>query len=611
MTRLIAFLYTLLLLFPCSAQAQQDFEYSSFAQIPVQHEGRIKPLDSFARAYLRLFSGQDSLGGMTADAWLAETLLDPAQALHRPLFRVFQPEALELPARKKKIYSYAELAPALQDKAETIAALSRKDEKDWSDDQRELMRLQEAAILYTQLLRSFTFVLPLNIRMPGSLAKEIGIDPELPVTLESYRLHERDIGRKVKAIIRRKGEDPARYNDKEKALVSFAFDMEALRQAGNNNILLRIIPGQWGGGQGEWFSPWSIINEGQGSPETAAYIDGWKAMAQAYLANDSAAWAQTSAKTAAAAQKFSSSGRTKLELVYNYLHAPTLALGLYFLTFMGIVVYALRRRTWRIACLAALGAGCVVNIAALAARVIILERPPVGTLYESILFVAAICTTISFFYELRRKDGTGLLGGALSGMLLLFIAQSFSEDDTMKMLVAVLNTNFWLATHVLCITTGYGWSLVTALLAHLWLVKRALGHKADELIAPVKTLSLVALLFTAVGTILGGIWADQSWGRFWGWDPKENGALLIVLWLIWLLHGQISGHIKRLYYIAGMALLAVIVALAWFGVNLLSVGLHSYGFITGVAAALGMFCAVELIAVGSLVYIISCKKATV
>ena len=109
----------------------------------------------------------------------------------------------------------------------------------------------------------------------------------------------------------------------------------------------------------------------------------------------------------------------------------------------------------------------------------------------------------------------------------------------------------------------------------------------------IAALALIALLFTSVGTILGGIWADQSWGRFWGWDPKENGALLIVLWLIWVLHAQISGHVNRLNAVALLAALSMIVAIAWFGVNLLSVGLHSYGFITGVAAGLAAFLALE------------------
>ena len=90
------------------------------------------------------------------------------------------------------------------------------------------------------------------------------------------------------------------------------------------------------------------------------------------------------------------------------------------------------------------------------------------------------------------------------------------------------------------------------------------------------------LLFSVVGTILGGVWANDSWGRFWGWDPKENGALMIVLYELVILHARMGGLIKDF----GIAVLSVIggaiVAFSWFHVNQLGVGLHSYGFTEGV-----------------------------
>ncbi|MDP6905781.1 MAG: cytochrome c biogenesis protein CcsA, partial [Verrucomicrobiota bacterium] len=108
-------------------------------------------------------------------------------------------------------------------------------------------------------------------------------------------------------------------------------------------------------------------------------------------------------------------------------------------------------------------------------------------------------------------------------------------------------------------------------------------------------ITLVALFFTLFGTILGGIWADQSWGRFWGWDPKENGALLIVLWQLMMIHMRLSGIARPAEFALGMGLNNIIVALAWFGVNLLQVGLHSYGFDDGVARNLFIFIALEIL----------------
>ena len=99
-----------------------------------------------------------------------------------------------------------------------------------------------------------------------------------------------------------------------------------------------------------------------------------------------------------------------------------------------------------------------------------------------------------------------------------------------------------------------------------------------------------ALFFSFVGTVLGGIWADQSWGRFWGWDPKENGALLIVLWNAIILHARWAG-IARERGIMAMAIFGnVICSFSWFGVNMLGVGLHSYGFMDKAFWALTTFC---------------------
>jgi len=147
------------------------------------------------------------------------------------------------------------------------------------------------------------------------------------------------------------------------------------------------------------------------------------------------------------------------------------------------------------------------------------------------------------------------------------------------------------------ITMGYGVTVVAGVVGHLYLFMAILRPNdkkgLQEIYKNGVGLSLVALLFTTLGTILGGIWADQSWGRFWGWDPKENGALLIVLWLLMLLHGRISGLVKPLGFSAGLVLGNIIVALAWFGVNLLAVGLHNYGFTEAIAINLSIFCGIE------------------
>ncbi len=596
-------LLILMVVFSIPAQATEPFDFTKFSSLPVQHEGRIKPLDTFARSYLKSFSGSEHIGELNSDEWLAETLFNPAQALQRPLFRVLKPESIGLKPSDNKRYSFAELADFLQSKRAVITQLLDSDSKNWSDDQKELMRLQEQSILYVQLLRSFSLILPLDIAVPQTLAKEWKIDPTQPLTLQKLNQFDTKLQSKMANIVRRKGDNPDRYSAQEREIAAFAYDIQTIRDGGAINVLLRIFPSNWNGADGEWYAPWALTQTGKGSPKSAALMSLWQDAAHAFATGDSEAFTATTRAMKEKYDAYSNPAKLKTEKAYNEYHPLGLSMIGYLLGFFayaGSVIFA--RKSLYKSAVVLLGGSFILHSTAIAARVYILDRPPVGTLYESILFVAAICVLIALIIEWRRKDGLGLLTGALSGLLLLFISQAFSADDTMKMLVAVLNTNFWLATHVLCITTGYGICLIASCLAHAHLIRNAFGNERSNLLPAIKTMGLIALLFTAVGTILGGIWADQSWGRFWGWDPKENGALLIVLWLIWIYHSHLSGHLNQLVMSAAMAALSIVVALAWFGVNLLNVGLHSYGFITGVALSLAAFCGAELAIIGFLWY---------
>src|SRR5262249_28115754 len=154
------------------------------------------------------------------------------------------------------------------------------------------------------------------------------------------------------------------------------------------------------------------------------------------------------------------------------------------------------------------------------------------------------------------------------------------SGDTLEMLQAVLDTNFWLSTHVTCVILGYSATYLAGFLAVAFIVTGVFTTALTK--EMFKTLGTMiygvvcfATLLSFTGTVLGGIWADQSWGRFWGWDPKENGALIIVLWNALILHARWGGMVQQ----RGMAALAVVgnivTTWSWFGVNMLGVGLHS------------------------------------
>jgi ABC-type transport system involved in cytochrome c biogenesis permease subunit len=244
-------------------------------------------------------------------------------------------------------------------------------------------------------------------------------------------------------------------------------------------------------------------------------------------------------------------------------------------------------------------------------RCIIRERPPVSTLYETILFITAICVIVATAIEAMNRQRIAQVVGAFLGAAGMFLSMKYelkeaaSASDTMPSLVAVLDTNFWLSTHVTTVTMGYAAGLLASALAHVWLFGQMFGVRRDDKAAYMSLSRMVygvtcfGLLFATVGTILGGIWANYSWGRFWGWDPKENGALLIVLWMILTLHSRMGGYVRDFGFCVLAVIGGTVVAFSWWGVNLLGVGLHSYGFTSGVWTILVTLYAVEALVVVS------------
>ncbi len=245
----------------------------------------------------------------------------------------------------------------------------------------------------------------------------------------------------------------------------------------------------------------------------------------------------------------------------------------------------------------------VLHTFALIARIYISGRPPVTNLYSSAVFIGWGVVGLALVIELFFKNGLASVIAAGSGIATLFIAHKLAlEGDTFQVLQAVLDTQFWLATHVVCITFGYATTFLAGGLGLLFILRGVFtpslsARTAQELGRMIYGTLCFAILFSFIGTILGGLWADDSWGRFWGWDPKENGALIIVLWNALILHARWDGMIRE----RGMAILSVmgnvVTAWSWFGVNELGVGLHSYGFTEGRLLTLAVVILAHLLAV--------------
>ena len=246
----------------------------------------------------------------------------------------------------------------------------------------------------------------------------------------------------------------------------------------------------------------------------------------------------------------------------------------------------------------------IATTVGIAVRMWLEGRPPVTNLYSSSLFVGWGAVGLCLVLEKLYRNSIGSTAGGLIGFGTLLIAHHLSlSGDTLEMMRAVLDSNFWLATHVIIITIGYSATFLAGFLASIYIIRgvatKSLDRQtADALNRMVYGIVCFATLFSLVGTILGGIWADQSWGRFWGWDPKENGALLIVLWNAIILHARWGG-LARTRGIMALAVFGnIVTSWSWFGTNMLGVGLHSYGFMDEAFVALVAFVISQLAVIG-------------
>ncbi|HEX3019839.1 MAG TPA: cytochrome c biogenesis protein CcsA [Chitinispirillaceae bacterium] len=243
-----------------------------------------------------------------------------------------------------------------------------------------------------------------------------------------------------------------------------------------------------------------------------------------------------------------------------------------------------------------------------------MSHPPVTNLYETFVFTAWAAVIIGIVLEWIKLGSVGTITAAVTGFLFLHIAGKYARDgDTMGMLIAVLNSSFWLTTHIVTISLGYAGYIGAGLVGHIYLVYKMV--KADDTVQLQKLSKAVngifyfGLLFTVIGTMFGGMWADQAWGRFWGWDPKENGALLLILWGLIVLHSKSGGLIKDTGASFGAVIGTVLVMSAWIGVNLLGVGLHSYGFTASGALTLFAYICAEAVFLLASGIVLSLKKS--
>ena len=303
--------------------------------------------------------------------------------------------------------------------------------------------------------------------------------------------------------------------------------------------------------------------------------------------------------------------KLRLEYFYNHFDGFYRAIWIYGLAFLALLIAHLRGRGRFLG-----GAGVLLAICALAfhatgivLRCLIGGRPPVTNMYESIIWVSFAASCFGMIFFARYRTPIYLLASIpVTFVALLLVHQMpIAMPSSIDPLVPVLRDNFWLTVHVLTITLSYAAFALAMGFGHILLFRYARdpsGASSDVSIHfwLYRVLQLGVLLLAA-GTILGGVWANYSWGRFWGWDPKETWALIALLCYITTLHGRLAGWWTQFGLVVASVVCFLAVLMAWYGVNfVLGKGLHSYGFGIGGETYVATFVIADLLFVGFAVW---------
>ena len=563
-----------------------------FGKIPVLGDGRIKPIDTVARNDLVLISGKQIFRDNWVPVWVeAAPGADPKQ--HLPVKWASDPDAPEQPAIKWLLDSVTDKKPTKNRDPHELAVVAEGP---------DVTNLPEGAVLSSYEVYSAlgSREHPVFRIENDQVLNLLGLEARpgsYRYSLNEIGLHWKKLAEEVERA--KAAATPDLYDEK---LLELAEHLRVYIELSGNQTLLAVPPAAAPPPDAVPGTGWTTLQGASAGNRNAVALNGILA---AYDAGDVQQFNKGvddyRAKLAAAMPK--ETAQAEFEVWFNdfapFYQCAVLYVIVFVLTSLAWAVFTgpLNRAAFWLAAVT-----LAVHTTALIARMYLMDRPFVfiTNLYSTAIFIGWVGVIAGLVFEAINKDGIGNFVAAVAGFATMVIAHFLSiGGDTLEMMRAVLDTNFWLATHVTAVNTGYAATFVAGLLGTLFVLRGVLTPSLDR--PAVKKLGdaiygavCFATLFSFVGTVLGGIWADQSWGRFWGWDPKENGALMIVIWNALILHARWGGMVKQ----RGMAVLTlggnIITAWSWFGVNLLGIGLHAYGFMSGTAWALGFYAVSQL-----------------
>jgi cytochrome c-type biogenesis protein CcsB len=310
----------------------------------------------------------------------------------------------------------------------------------------------------------------------------------------------------------------------------------------------------------------------------------------------------------------------RLEYFYNHFESFYRAIWCYGIALVILIAAHLRKRGRALQNIGVAVAllGLAFQAAGIIMRCMIAGRPPVTNMYESIIWVSFAVSFFGMTFFARYRAPMYLLAALpVTLMALLLVHQMpIAMPSSIDPLVPVLRDNFWLTVHVLTITLIYAAFALAMGFGHILLWRYARNPAAARADAPMhfwlyRVLQLGVLLLAA-GTILGGVWANYSWGRFWGWDPKETWALIALLCYILALHGRLAGWWTQFGLAVASVVCFLAVLMAWYGVNfVLGKGLHSYGFGIGGETYVATFIVLDLLFVAFAIWRYCTSKSAV
>ncbi|MHC4875616.1 MAG: cytochrome c biogenesis protein [Planctomycetota bacterium] len=535
----------------------------AFGKLPVVYEGRVKPLDTVARNSLRALSNReewrDADGNkQPAIKWMLDVISGSDDVRDHAVFRIDHPqviEKLDLARRERHLYSINDIAENVAELAKDAAQAREKDSEAHTPYDTAVLALERKVGEFDLLASAFN---PPEIRQDNV--------QQVLAMLQSLSQRSPPL-----AI------PPTELDAEDETDVSQTAEWETVAHASVRSMVA-VMMGREENKQLRLFADILDAHLNEDAEDFNAAVDEY----QGWL-YENGEWLQSQLP------KTQSLSRTGFEAFYNHFapfyYAAWCYLFAFVITAIGLLGWSkpLNRSAFLIILVT-----LVLHTFALGARIYISGRPPVTNLYSSAVFIGWGCVIAGLIFESLYKIGVGNLIASALGAAALGISYLLSGDgDTFAVLQAVLDTQFWLATHVVTVAMGYS---ATFLAGHLGVVQIVGGlftpwmtkQRKQDLTRMIYGTVCFGMFFSFVGTVLGGLWADDSWGRFWGWDPKENGALLIVIWNALLLHARWD----RLVSDRGFANLAIagniVTSWSWFGVNELGIGLHSYGFTDGV-----------------------------